>query len=147
MSTPKEIVSALLEWTNDGYEYLYDENPELMKKVEDFLIKKRTKISTIYRRSDWIPILNANQGDLLELNRISSWSYDYDMPNQKYEGIDSRMLILNNSIVKGMDIDDISPYKDEQEIILAPCLLFVEKKEGDILYVKTINKIIEDYSE
>lgn len=133
------IKETILEWTNEGHEYLYQEQPERMKSLEHELSNQSLHLDfQLYRRTDWHPIMQAQTGNIIPLDRVSSWSYNVDIPNAKYEGIDSVLLILGPGIVKGVDIADISSYKEEQEVMLAPAKFYVESRKGDILYVKYI---------
>lgn len=138
------ILETIQEWVNEGYEYLYQESPDRMKELETYLLKQNSQISILYRRTDWPPMLNAKSGDLVEMNRISSWSQSSRMPDQKYEGIPSVMLILRQSQIRGSDVSEFSPFKNEREFLLAPCHLFVEAKNGDILEVRYVDRYVKD---
>jgi hypothetical protein len=90
--------------------------------------------------------LNAKEGDLIHIERVSSWNFNQELPDAMYEGITSRLLILTNEDVKGIDVTDISFYKEEEEVLLAPCYLFVKRKISDALEVGYVNKVITDSS-
>lgn len=138
------IHETILEWTNDGFEYLYEEQLPRMKQVERYLANERTYVDIIYRRTDWAPILNAQRGDLIQLTRVSSWSFSPDVPNQKYDGITSRLLILRTAEVRGIDVSDISSFRSEKEVLLAPCSLFIEKIDHDVIEAKYVYDVISD---
>lgn len=135
---PSNIRDVISEWTYEGHSYLYDEQPANMKVLEDYLSDQSTSIDTIYRRTDWLPVLQAKIGDVIKLTRVTSWSYDRQIPDQMYEGVSSYLLILSNAKVKGIDVVDISFYKEEDEIMLAPCTVLVDDKIEDTLYVSYV---------
>jgi hypothetical protein len=126
------------EYTNEGYEYLYDEQPSEMEALEKYLQQQKYFAREIYRRTDYQPFMNCKKGDILNSNRVSSWSLSYDIPNSQYEGIDSIMFILHSQNVNGLDISNISPYGEEKEILLTPCKLMVVDRDGDEVIVKCI---------
>ena len=137
MSTEKIITDAILEWTNEGHEYLYDEKPKLMGEVEKWLSTQTAEIDSIYRRTSWPTIMSALPGEVLVVPCISSWSRNSEMPDQKYEGIDSVKLILSSEDpVRGFDVEKISPYHEEEEVLLAPCTLVVLSRKDDVLVVQ-----------
>lgn len=139
MSIPVGIAETILEWTNEGHEYLYLEEPERMTQLELFLKTCKFEIDgDIYRRTDFKPILTAQKGDSIDLNRVSSWSTDLNIVNAKYENMISVLLILGSEIVNGLDVSHLSSHPDESEILLAPIKLFVIDRTDDVLTVKVI---------
>lgn len=87
------------EYAYEGYLYMYDEQPDNMRQLEQFLSEQSLHVSTLYRRTDWSPILKAQTCDTLILNRVSSWSYNDIIPNAMYDGIASVMLILSDATI------------------------------------------------
>lgn len=75
---------------------------------------------------------------------MSSWSRNSHIPNAKYENIPSVLLVLEHTIVRGIDVQSISSYQHEQELLLAPANLFVETKDDDTLYVKYIHNVVSE---
>lgn len=137
---PKNIRKIISEWTYEGHSYLYDEQPDNMSVLEDYLDTITTHVDKIYRRTDYHAILNAKVGDLISMNRVTSWSFNKDIPDAMYEGMESVLITIKNDDVRGVDVTDISFYKEEEEILLAPCLLYVETRDLDVLkvsYMKT----------
>ena len=142
---PEHFRKTILEWTNEGNEYLYEEQPERMTLLEQWLYDQELKIDEpIYRRTDWDPILRAQEGDVIKSTRVSSWSRNRMIPDAKYEGIKSVLLILEKTTVKGVDVMEISSYFEEEEVLLAPANFFVEKREGNVLYVKYIHNVLSE---
>jgi hypothetical protein len=128
------IVEIILEWTQEGYLYLYEEQPNNMKQLEKYLGSLKEYAGIIYRRTDY-KILEAKIGDILKIERVTSWSANSTIPDAMYEGVESVMLILDGWII-GQCIADISFFKEEEEFMLAPCKLKVIDRQGDILYVQ-----------
>ncbi len=140
MSIPQDIKNTILEWTNEGHEYLYQEEPDRMKSLEQWLDHQPLYLNTpINRRTDWSSIMQAQPGDIITLNRVSSWSGNVEIPNAKYENIDSVLLILDRGLIKGVEISNISSCPEEEEVMLAPARFSVKSRIGDVLYVKYIS--------
>lgn len=137
---PKNIKSTISEYTYNGYLYLYEEQPENMRDLENYLETQSIYIDIAYRRTDYHPFLNAKAGDILKLTRVSSWSRNNVVPNEMYEGTTSVMLILENTYVRGLDVTPISFFKNEEEILLAPCEIYVSSITDDVLTIKYISR-------
>lgn len=53
MSIPESIRDTILEWTNEGSDYLYDESPDRMNLLEKWLFQQQIQVlNSIYRRTD-----------------------------------------------------------------------------------------------
>ena len=136
MEVPKDIRNIISEYTVEGYLYLYTEQPSNMKLLHGYLNNCIFDSNeSIYRRTDLESILKANISDVIELERVSSWSYNTNTPNAMYEGIPSRILILRDTRVHGLDVTPISFYKEEAEVLLAPCKLRITSIFQDIVEV------------
>lgn len=138
LSLPESIYETLLEWTNEGADYLYDEAPDRITELEEYLSSQRLNVEALYRRSNWKPLMQARPGEVLKLPRISSWSRNAEMPDLKYEGIPSVKLILRQADVPGLDVASISPFPNEQEVLLAPLSLRIISRNDDELLVQPI---------
>lgn len=101
-------------------------------------------MGNLYRATDNIDIIKANVSDVINLNKITSWSLDFNMSNEKYKGTDYRLLVISNQTIKGIDISKISTFPDELEVLLAPCSLFVISITNYIINLKYINTVIND---
>jgi hypothetical protein len=114
-----------------------------MLNLEKYLLSLEYKIEILYRRTDWQPVMSAKIGDIVHLNRVSSWSLNTVIPDAMYENTNSRLLILENCIVCGRNVTDISIYKDKEEILLAPIKLKIISVELDrcVLWLKNSHKI------
>lgn len=135
---PESIYETILEWTNEGADYLYDEAPDRIAELDEYMRSQHLHVKALYRRTNYGPSMKAQVGDVIELPRISSWSRNIDMPDLKYEGIPSVKLILRDVDVRGLDVASISPFPSEQEVLLAPLSLRVIKRDHDELLVKPI---------
>ena len=129
-----KIQGIIQEWCYEGHSYLYDEQPADMKLLEAYLDSQTTlTVGSIYRRTDRAPVMEAQEGDVIRLDRVTSWSGNPDICDAMYEEVESCMLVLVDELVRGVHVTDISFYKDEEEMMLSPCTLKVTKKSGDVL--------------
>ena len=135
--------NLISEWCSEGYEYLYEEKPSEMKELEQYLSECKENIVEIYRRTDYHKFLDCKKDDVLELDRVTSWSKNFEMPDQRYEGEKSVKFILSSynadqGYVKGRDVSQLSPHKSEKEVMLAPCKLTIMEIKDDIAIVKYV---------
>jgi hypothetical protein len=138
MDPPADIVETILEWTQEGNTYLYNEQPEAMAAVEGYLRTQEVDVIYLYRRTDRPAIMSAEVGDVIDLDRATSWSWDAETTDDMYEEVESVQLILSDTRVLGLDLMDISAFPEEEEVLLAPCQLVVTRRSGDELYVDYI---------
>jgi hypothetical protein len=125
------IKETIQEYAYEGYTYLYDEEPERMRELEVYLSKQKYHARVLYRRTDYPPFLRLKEGDTFHSSRVSSWSETCVVPNAKYEGIESVLFVLYECDVDGLDIQHISPYPEEREVLLAPCHFKVMDRRED----------------
>jgi hypothetical protein len=137
------ITDLILEYTQEGYLYLYEEQPENMEKLHSYLSSQQLQGEVVlFRRTDWEPFLKAKEGDKIINNRVTSWSRDDMIVNDMYDGVDSVYLILENfDKTRGVDVSTISIYKDEHEILLTPSIFTIVTREEDIIWVRVENNI------
>jgi len=128
----------ILEYTYEGYLYLYDEQADNMKLLHTYLSRMILQGEVVlFRQTDWAPLLNAKAGDAITVDRVSSWSRDDWIVGEMYDTIESVLLILESfDTVRGLDVSTISTYKDEHEILLTPSIFHVLRREGNTLWVR-----------
>lgn len=88
--------------------------------------------------------MNSQIGDIISMNRVTSWTYDSEIADAVYDGVESVKLILRRANVRGLNIIDISSFPEEAEILLAPCDLYVQDRKGDLLEVSYVNNVVND---
>lgn len=135
MELPESIRETLQIWTEEGPDYLYENEPNSIRELTQFLDGRSLFVPELYRRTNYQPIMELRTGDSILVPRLTSWSRNPLMPDWKYEGIPSVKLVLRNTTVKGLNVSDISLYHGEGEVILSPGKLVVKSRFGDILLV------------
>lgn len=112
-------------WTNEGYTYLYDANdkygkPKLMNELEDYMLTQAYDVDVIYRSTDYQPFLDAQEGDVIVNDRVSSWSLDLDVARVVYEGTESVLLTIESSTIPALYLGGMSSFPEEYEVLVAP---------------------------
>lgn len=79
--------------------------------------------------------MNAQIGDIIQITRLSSWTYNRSIAEVIYEDSEFVILTISNQDVSGIDIMDISTYKEEMEILLSSGKFKVISRIGNELTV------------
>jgi len=73
---------SLREYSQEGYQYMNEEQPENMQMIEDWLDNQQIFLDfNLYRRTDYEPYLSLQEGDTILLNRVTSWSSSEEIPD------------------------------------------------------------------
>ena len=140
---PLNIIDTIEEWTEEGHQYLYEQNLERIKELEQFLKQQNINIdeSGLYRRTDWDPLMKAKAGDIIDIVRLTSWSLNENLPDTVYQDCKSVKLIIENQTIAGIEVSIISAYPKEQEVMVSPCKIRVNERNDDFLKVSYIGAI------
>jgi len=141
--TSKQVKDLLLEYSHEGYTYMNEEQPEDMKIIIEWIKEQECYLDVpLYRRSDYASYLALKEGDVDLFDRVTSWSLDWDVPDEMYEGVESLKFILEptNELIHAADLREYSFLGDaEAEFLFVPLIVKVTKRKDDLLYLEILH--------